>query len=218
MIRVLSGKGVNEQSVRAFVDAYGAVPIAGAAIRGLQARGLILPGGSCGEWEVNPADVAEFVENGGSCLAVCAGAYFLSKHSIFSLLHKEPLVRERASALFSGRAIGPIFPVVDHRKLEAARALRISAVFGGVKERGCLYYQGGCYFDVSGTPGIEVLAKVDDLPLMIGSNYGKGRFVLCGAHPEFTCENVDLPIALELKPYEGFRKWILEAVFRRLFS
>jgi glutamine amidotransferase-like uncharacterized protein len=202
MISVFSGKGVNVGSVQAFVRVLG-------ASKGMSrgAKIWIFPGGECGEWEIERKKVTEFVEGGGVVLGFCGGAYFLSRESTFM-----GQTKTREDSLFEGRAVGPISETGDYRSPQAALAVRVSSASLGA---GRLYNQGGCYFEGKA----NVLATYEDLqkPAIIWGKKGKGRYVLCGCHPEFAwdfpAEGQLTTLAKMLQPHEPFRKDLLAQLF-----
>jgi glutamine amidotransferase-like uncharacterized protein len=147
---------------------------------------VILPGGWAPlQWSAaggkGLAAIKTYVENGGRCFAVCAGAYLLAKTTRYEGKdYPYPL------GLFDGVAEGPVpglaaFPKPGMTRLKATEA---------GKKRGLesiqdtdVYYSGGpCFKD--GTD-VEVLARYhDDTPALIVRPFGKGQIVLTGVHLE----------------------------------
>lgn len=158
----------------------------------VQAKGLdrfeaiILPGGwAPHQWgalgEPGLAAIRSYVERGGRCLGICAGAYLLSHTTQYDNdAFPYPL------GLFDGTAKGPVeglarYPKPGHARLSitAEGRARGLAVLSGEP----LYYSGGPCF--RGGTGIEVLARYhDDSPAAIRRKVGKGEIILIGAHPE----------------------------------
>ena len=74
----------------------------------------VFPGGTCSEWDelLGKAKLKDFLawfERGGRVLAVCAGAYYFSSHSIYQAAMDNSISRLRDAALFSGLCQGPVF-------------------------------------------------------------------------------------------------------------
>lgn len=245
-ICVYSGpEGVNSTGVDALIQQIRTTlgssvivnKITSAQLKQLQWEGttaaLVFGGGAPTEWsralgEVVKHRIAQFVANGGRYLATCAGSYFVSKESVFSLSSgpMPPQPRFHNINLFKGRAIGPVFQGIDEKnylQLDGAVATDVVRRSTGEVEIGKAYYQGGCWF--SGTEQTQILAtyKLDDqqeLPAIIGGDFGDGRYVLSGLHIEFrwpeeythlsSCDPRFVELATTLNRYEVFRNnlWI----------
>jgi glutamine amidotransferase-like uncharacterized protein len=147
---------------------------------------IVLPGG----WapyqrsalgEPGFAAIKAYVEGGGRCLGVCAGAYLASRTTEYDdRSYPYPI------GLFDGTAKGPVeglarFPKPGQARLSITAEGRRRGLTALASEP--LYYSGGPCF-VGGT-GVEVLARyLDDTPAAIRRTVGKGEIVLIGVHPE----------------------------------
>jgi glutamine amidotransferase-like uncharacterized protein len=193
-VGVFADAGVWHPGARSIVDALEEKGIACRAMDRSTFRGeelarfdaIVLPGGWAPfQWaalgEPGLAALRAYVEGGGRCLGICAGAYLLSRTTQYdSEVYPYPL------GLFDGTARGPIEGLA--RFPQAGRA-RLSVTAEG-RRRGLaalsgepLYYSGGPCF-LGGT-GVEVLARYHDgNPAAIGRKVGKGEVILIGVHPE----------------------------------
>lgn len=151
-----------------------------------QFEALILPGG----WAPFQRDAAgkeghaafkSYVEQGGRCLAICAGAYLISRQTRYdNVIYPYPV------GLFDGTAEGPIAGLAVFPEPGSVTV----AVTAAGKRRGMTsieghsaYYSGGPRF--VGGSGVEVLAKYpDNSAAAIARTVGKGEIILLGMHFE----------------------------------
>lgn len=150
-------------------------------------------GGTCSEWDksLDPKALCNIREYAkvGRILTFCAGSYFTSASSSFTLLDKPALEKERGLALFPGKAIGPIFPTSAPLSSKEGRAVEVACKIDETVKKGYLYYQGGCHFQIpKEMPHIKVVAECNDLPVGVICSYGKqiDNILVCGLHPEFS--------------------------------
>lgn len=151
-----------------------------------QLEAVVVPGG----WAPNQWAVAEdkglkslryYVESGGRCLGICAGAYLLSRDVDWEgRKYRYPL------GLFDGTAKGPIVGLATYPKPSAVRLMPtdVAAKRGltSMLDR-TFYYNGGPCF-VGGT-SVEVLARFPDGSVAVASRpVGDGEVVLIGVHFE----------------------------------
>lgn len=133
--------------------------------------------------------IKSYVEEGGSYLGLCAGAYFASGLIEFEKGGPLEVVGERFLKFISGKAIGP---ALDKGSFRYEAPLGAKAALISWKDHSLsTYYNGGCYFFLSGEDkGVEVLSRylsLEDAPAsIIGCSVGKGRAVLSGVHFEFS--------------------------------
>lgn len=147
---------------------------------------VVLPGGWA-PFQVSAAGDAgqralkRYVEGGGRCVGICAGAYFLCAQVRYDgVNYPYPI------GLFDGTAEGPVPGLAVFPKPGTVR-LKPTTVGAeqGLKSLGerDLYFSGGPAF-VGGT-GVVVLAKYPDgSAAIVRRSVGKGEVVLIGAHPE----------------------------------
>ena len=147
---------------------------------------LILPGGwaplqwgSAGEKGLEA--IKQFVNRGGRCIGICAGAYLLSHTVRYD--DKEFLY---PVGLFDGAAVGPVpnhaaFPKPGSAKLKVTDAGKVRGLVS-LNEHD-VYYSGGPCF-VGGT-GVTVLAEYpNSSAAAISRTVGKGEIILLGGHIE----------------------------------
>jgi glutamine amidotransferase-like uncharacterized protein len=133
------------------------------------------------------AQIRSFVENGGTYLGICAGAYYGCKKVEFDRDFPLEVCEERELAFFSGTAIGPAFGkgTFEYGSEKGARMAKIGTA-GGTLE---VYYNGGCFFEGDFTH-VEILARYLDLPnhppAIIECSIGKGKAILSGVHLELS--------------------------------
>ena len=155
-----------------------------AGLSGLEA--LVLPGGwapfqNAAAGDAGLAAIRGFVEGGGRCLGICAGAYLLSKEVAW-----EGKVYRYALGLFDGTAFGPV-PGLSVWPARAPVRLPITddgrgRGLGAAASRDILYY-GGPQFE--GGTGVTVLARYPSgAPAIVTRKAGKGMVILSGVHFE----------------------------------
>jgi glutamine amidotransferase-like uncharacterized protein len=185
---------------------------------------LVMGGGICRQWDLNLGErgikkIRNYVFNGGQYIGFCAGAYFACQESCFTLNNQSPIEKRRALALFSGRAVGPIFPTQESSSVASTCALTVSFKVEEIFQKGLLYYQEGPLFNVEdSSPHVEVIGRYQDLPscpaAILLCRAGKGRAFLSGVHPEFawspglekTDNAIFAALARVLSSQEVFRK------------
>jgi len=131
------------------------------------------------------AHIRRFVESGGGYLGICAGAYFASD----SIVWEEDGLLDYPLDLFDGVAIGAIDTIAPWDNYTMTRLnLNPSHPINQFEpsDQTMLYY-GGPYFRKHENAQMDTVATWDafyDLPGIITFNYGAGRVLFLGPHPE----------------------------------
>ena len=189
-VGVYADAGVWHPGARSIVEALEGVGVPCRVLDRTQLRvdvlreldALILPGGfaptqwaSAGSFGL--AGIAAFVEGGGRCIGVCAGAYLLSRGVKYDgITYAYPV------GLFDGVAEGPVqglaaFPTPGRATLGArGDALQRLA-------EGDCYYSGGPCFR-GGTRATTLATYADGSAAAVQRKVGKGDVILLGVHPE----------------------------------
>ncbi len=119
------------------------------------------------------AQIRKFVEEGGTYLGICAGAYYGCQHIEFEKGRSEEICEERELSFFSGTAIGPAFG-------RGVFQVKIGTDLYGHYHDGCLF--AGDFSEV------QILARYLELPgqppAIIECSVGKGKAILSGVHIE----------------------------------
>ncbi|WP_316358604.1 BPL-N domain-containing protein [Candidatus Neptunichlamydia sp. REUL1] len=158
---------------------------------------LIIPGGRDIPYDrklkgKGTAKIRKFVEEGGSFLGICAGAYFASAEVIFEKGTPIEVHEKRELSFFPGAAVGALYPhspfVYESEKGSHASSVTFK------EDELSLYYNGGCTFkDAEKYPGITILARFHDAgdqPAIIHCKVGKGSTILSGVHFEVSPKNL----------------------------
>lgn len=144
--------------------------------------------------------VEEFVEQGGGVLASCAGGYSFARG------HSEALAYiEIANAI-----------IIDNKNGRWARGKGNVEIATGLEARPTvtMFYANGPLWQITQEPGFGVtkalgsfqtdIKKKEDqggvmpgTPAILGGTYGKGRFVLFSAHPEFHWKLGNTPLVAD---------------------
>lgn len=129
--------------------------------------------------------IRSFVENGGTYLGICAGAYYASAFVDFEKGTPLEIAETRELQFFSGRAVGPIYGIgaFEYQSERGARTALIS--FQGTTYP--VYYNGGPTFQ-GDFSNAEIVAAYEDIPdtppAILRCRIGKGRALLSGVHLE----------------------------------
>jgi biotin--protein ligase len=158
---------------------------------------LIIPGGRDIFYDRNLkgkgiAKIRAFVENGGSFLGICAGAYFASNQVIFEKNTPLEVHESRDLKFFPGAAIGTVYLsrrfAYDSEQGSHASAISLEA------ESCYLYYNGGCtFYQAEAFSSVTILARYQDAgnqPAIIHCKVGQGSVILSGVHFEVSPERL----------------------------
>lgn len=210
-ILIYKDAGVGGKSFRALMHSLKAAPILDHDIHLVDRHGmqdissfhhaslLIIPGGRDLPYVENlkgkaTENIRQWVEEGGSYLGICAGAYFGSSYVRFEQGSQLEIKGERDLKFFSGEALGPAFGsgVFRYNTEAGARAALLDIAWEEEKKGAFrCYFNGGCTFrgDLS-SPCCQVIATYTEIegnpPAIIRCAVGKGKALLSGVHPEFS--------------------------------
>ena len=144
---------------------------------------VVLPGGwaphqRAAAGPVGLAAVRRFVEAGGRCLAICAGAYLVSAEVRYAGgVYPYPV------RLFDGAACGPVPGLAPFPEPGEARITPTSAGRKRGLEAVTAHYSGGPCF-VGGTAATVLATYPDGSAAAISRPVGRGEVVLVGVHLE----------------------------------
>lgn len=193
-VAVFADAGVWHAGARSIVDALEQEHITCRVIDRSQVRdnllrdydGLVLPGGwapyqreALGKegWEA----ICSFVERGGRCLAICAGAYLVSRETKYDgVTYPYPI------GLFDGVAQGAIpglavFPKPGSVAVTVTIAGQRRGL-GDLTGHACYFSGGPCFV---GGSQLQILATYPDKsPAAVSRSVGKGEVILLGMHVE----------------------------------
>ncbi len=169
--------------------------------------------------------IKRYVEEGGSFLGICAGAYYGSGTVEFDLGMELEVLGARELAFFPGIARGPAYGLGSFRYDSefGARASLISNCFN--EEVWLSYYNGGCYFvEASSYSHVNIISRYLDIQghpaAIIEARIGKGKAILSGVHIEIgtSCHfsNLTDQMFQKLVPFEAQRKRFFHYVLGRL--
>jgi glutamine amidotransferase-like uncharacterized protein len=134
--------------------------------------------------------IRSYVEEGGSYIGFCAGAYYGAAHVEFDRTGPLEVLGTRELAFFPGKAIGPAYkdPVFVYNSEDGAKAALIH--WKEEPNPFQVYFNGGCAFHKAETfSSVEVLARYADLEgspaACIRCRVGEGSAFLSGVHIEF---------------------------------
>lgn len=170
---------------------------------------FVMPGGAdvlyCAKLNGAGNDnIRAYVEEGGTYLGVCAGAYYACKSIEWHKDRNDEIVGKRELAFVNAAAVGsiPELAVLYDLTLQSAAVIDL--------EGNSVYYHGGPYFRLN-NKSTDVLARYAlpfDAPAIVRRNVGEGQVVLSGVHFEVG------PEQLVKHPYEPERAAVLAAQFR----
>jgi biotin--protein ligase len=169
--------------------------------------------------------IVDFVQQGGSFLGICAGAYYGSAFIEFEKGTNLEVIASRELCFFPGKAQGPVYGLgtFDYYKQKGARiaSLKLDS------ETLASYYHGGCAFlGEENNPNVSIIAQYDDLnekpPAIVHCSVGLGRAVLCGVHPEYsayherTSKHLCSPLFSALQEIETKRRILFVRILKEL--
>jgi glutamine amidotransferase-like uncharacterized protein len=171
--------------------------------------------------------IRKYVEEGGSFLGICAGAYYGCREVEFNRGMELEVLGLRELAFFPGTARGPAYGAGSFRYHSefGAKAALISNNFESKALRS--YYNGGCYFvDAQCHPHIQVISnylEIENCPAaIIEIPVGKGKAILSGVHIEIGTSHPPAHLKEEmehdLQPFEIERKRFLQQLLFRLLN
>lgn len=160
---------------------------------------LIIPGGRSLPFyeklgKQGNKNIVDFVEQGGCYLGLCAGAYYACQETIFSKNTDLELLLPGELNFFKGNAIGPIYGGDDF-VYGTEKGARVVDITWEDDKNYSVYLNGACYFEnadqLDNTKVIARYASDDiDYPAVIQCDYGKGRVILSGIHPELCYRSI----------------------------
>lgn len=136
--------------------------------------------------------IRQYIQDGGSYLGICAGAYYASSYVEFDKGGPLEVLGKRELKFFPGKAVGPTLACYDYKSRKGSRASKITTSFPNVPTT-VVYYNGGCHFvGTSSLHGIQVIASYSNkLPAILKMKCGKGTVLLSGVHFEYDPYKLD---------------------------
>jgi len=188
----------------------------------------VMPGGRDRPYQASLGEegarrIRQFVEQGGSYLGLCAGAYFASARVLFQPGTDMEVDEQRPLAFFPGTAWGAVTGPEFKYSSEAGTA--------GVNLGSDLivYYNGGCSFkgeeEVFGDCKVE--ASYEEVegrpPAVLSRTLAEGRVILSGVHWEISAnmaqeEGTEARVVKRLQVGETQRKRFAEKMMKYLLQ
>lgn len=128
--------------------------------------------------------IRDFVNDGGGCMGICAGSFYLS-----NTVKWEGISYNYPVDLFSGIAEGPLSDICGYPGRELI-PIQVNDQELGINTTFTTTYYGGPYFHSYGGQTITNSSiytyggAYNNTPAIIRFNYGDGKVVLSGPHPE----------------------------------
>lgn len=160
--------------------------------------------------------IQNYVQNGGSFLGICAGAYYSGGKVEFALGTPMQVKEDRELKFFPGTVRGPLL------------SGNLAKIFSNFLPNESLktYYEGGGYFyQPEKYKNVSVLAFYDakkKFPAIVECGVGKGKAILTGVHleycPELLTKNEFFlkTIIPKLQKHNAKRNQLLKHLFARL--
>ncbi len=130
--------------------------------------------------------IKQYVEQGGTYLGICAGAYYGCSNIEFQKGTINEICQKRELSFLNGDAIGciaDIAPTYD-QTLKSASITLIKIMDSKIPT----LYWGGCYFNIDKDSSTHIIATYDNIknqpPAIIYCPIGKGQAILSGVHFE----------------------------------
>ncbi len=165
---------------------------------------FIMPGGSDLFYLKNLSPhgndkIRKYVENGGTYLGFCAGAYYAGERVNFAMNTPLEIVGERELKFFPGTVEGPTLAAYDEHSYSGCGIAHLhwnaGSPFAKSSQFYAFYNGGGCFMDAQAKPNTVVLASYKTAfglkPAIIEISVGKGKAMLSGAHWEYVPSLLD---------------------------
>lgn len=192
-IAIYAGKGswdVNVQALQNFLDHYDCEWTLfdeqdDLNLEYLENIDLIwFPGGFAAEYKyyiTSQENIRSFIENGGSFVGSCAGAYYAA-----DTLRWLGTDYDYPLNLFNGKAVGPLAGLIAWGEIAAFTLENNHPANTGFDRSLDMYYFDGPYFGPYDDQSIEVLLRysINNEPAVIAGRFGEGKYLLLGPHPE----------------------------------
>src|SRR5690606_17057956 len=131
-------------------------------------------------------NIRNFVNNGGSYLGICAGAYYGSSSIEFDKGGTLEVTGPRELQFFSGKAIGPVLATYDYKTHSGSRAAHITSSYEQIPHTNTYYNGGGYFAEPEQYENTAVIARYDNnLAAIIKVQFGNGKVLLSGVHFEY---------------------------------
>lgn len=212
MIYIYSDKGASQRSVLASKRALERwTPYASTVLTSSEllqgswthnALAILVPGGADLPYcqllnGLGNSIIRQYVEQGGTYLGICAGAYFASSRCHFHLDDEQEINQPRELSFYPGPAIGP---TLSHYDADSESGMRVADIMWHDGTIYPAYFNGGCHFggkfeeasilgNYVNTPRRTPEYGQEPLPAIVKCFVGKGIAVLSGVHAEYTLAN-----------------------------
>ncbi len=137
--------------------------------------------------------IREYVENGGTYLGICAGAYYGCQHIEFQKNSPHEICETRELGFFNGVGIGCLPELTHHCYDETLQSANVTTIKINDRNFTCLYW-GGCMFVPHSETAHEVIATYQDIdgqpPAIISCAVGSGKAILSGVHFEVNAQSL----------------------------
>lgn len=167
---------------------------------------ILIPGGYA-QWynywisKAGKERIRNFVRSGGGYFGICAGSFFAVDRAVWEGTTYDDNAGYNAYGeltgydldLFAGAGTGPINEIADWdgegynmTTINFQNENTVLTNYKPVPYTEDILYYGGPYFSLDSGAGVEVLAtyNYNGQPAIIAFNYGSGKVVLSGPHPE----------------------------------
>lgn len=136
-------------------------------------------------------NIRNYVEEGGTYLGICAGAYYACRAIEFHRGRSDEICGTRELAFTDGVAYGSLPEIAPHYDLSLKSAAAANIILSDGSSMPAFYHGGpsfrlrsdtiihASYADIAGTP-----------PAIIEESFGEGRVLLTGVHLEVSPDNM----------------------------
>ncbi len=239
-IYIYNDEGVSSNALLHATHTFKAILPASFSIKTIDAKGVIkndwsrdavlfiMPGGADLPYakKLNGAgnhQIKNYVQNGGSYLGLCAGAYYAASEIAFDENGPLEVMGKRELGFFEGKAIGPILAQYDYNSESSARAAKININLNRLKDA-TVYYNGGGYFENADKANNTTVIGyyLNQKPAIVSVKYAKGQVVLSGVHVEYDAALLDpkdsylIKLIPELKLSNRNRLALLSEILKHL--
>jgi biotin--protein ligase len=133
--------------------------------------------------------IKKFVEQGGRYLGICAGGYFGAHAIEFEKGHPYEVIANRDLQFFPKKAVGSALGLGKYRP-DGFYGADIATII--TKDQVLdIFFLGGCYFEKTDDPNVEVIAKYEHgEDAVVKCQVSKGVALLSGVHFEYSADDL----------------------------
>lgn len=137
--------------------------------------------------------IRRYVENGGTYLGICAGAYYGCTALEWAKDTPAEISGPRELSFFVGTATGPFYSLIEDEDINKSWQGITDITWHDDMESSVLYHAGPAFIPAKNAGNYTVLARYnipDNPAAIVKCSVGAGQAILCGPHLEYTATDI----------------------------